>query len=98
MFWQGTVAGIITGIVIVGALTYRMCIRCKHDLCKHCPRGLRHGQGYVPQEAVAGVIKDIEAEIQAQPQYPNMGKKGCVRRLKELLRPDRLCIYINGGK
>jgi hypothetical protein len=31
------------------------------------------------------VISEIEKEIASRPQYPNIGKKGCVKRLKEIL-------------
>ncbi len=96
---QGIILGLLLGAIITGLLTYRMCIRCQQGTpcSENVLRMLRHGSGYVPQEAVLRVIEEIEAEIQARPQYSNMGKKGCVKRLRELVRPDRLYIY-NGGK
>ena len=36
-------------------------------------------------ERVKGIIAEVETEISVRPTYPNMGKKGCVIRLKKLL-------------
>jgi hypothetical protein len=38
------------------------------------------------RERVRETIIDIELEISSRPEYPNIGKKGCVKRLKEIIR------------
>ena len=36
-------------------------------------------------EEILKIIKEIQAEIDSRKKYPNMGKKGCVKRLESLL-------------
>lgn len=44
--------------------------------------------GYIDKEHIKikllVIMSDIEDEINSRPQYPNIGKKGCLRRLKDL--------------
>jgi len=43
--------------------------------------------GYVDKENIKikllVIMSDIEDEINSRPQYPNIGKKGCLRRLSD---------------
>ena len=39
----------------------------------------------VSKEKIRKIMIDIQAEINENPQYANIGKKGCYRRLSELL-------------
>lgn len=42
------------------------------------------------EEEISKIIDDIQLEINSRPQYPNIGKKGCVRRLKDWLAKSAL--------
>lgn len=37
------------------------------------------------KQVIQSVIKEIEVEINSRPHVANIGKRGCVRRLKQIL-------------
>lgn len=40
---------------------------------------------YIPKSEVLEVIEEIEREIESNPKYPNLGKRGCRKRLLDIL-------------
>ena len=47
-------------------------------------RELSQGVAKLVRGKIGEVIVEIQAEIDSRPQYPNIGKKGCIKRLREL--------------
>lgn len=48
-----------------------------NDLCEEWEKWIRN--------EIEEIIREIEKEIESNLQYPNVGKRGCVRRLKKFL-------------